>query len=36
MLTEAAAMVKGATGLDDRALAKLHPGLEKLFNNVAP
>ena len=36
MLTgEAAEMFKGATGLSDEAMAKLHPGLEKLFNNVA-
>jgi len=36
MLTGAAAdMFKGATGLSDEAMAKLHPGLEKLFSNVA-
>ena len=36
MLTGAAAdMFKGATGHNDEAVAKLHPGLEKLFNNVA-
>ena len=36
MLTgEVAEMVKGATGLSDEAIAKFHPGLEKLFNNVA-
>ena len=36
MLTkEAAEMFKGATGLSDKDMAKLHPGLEKLFNNVA-
>jgi hypothetical protein len=35
MLTgEAAEMVKGATGLSDEQVAKLHPGLEKLFRNV--
>jgi len=35
MLTGAAAdMFKAATGLDDKAMAKLHPGFEKLFNNV--
>ncbi len=31
---EAAEMAKAATGLSDGDLAKLHPGLEKLFNNV--
>jgi len=36
MLTGAAAdMFKGTTGLGDEAMAKLHPGLEKLYNNVA-
>lgn len=36
MLTkEAAEMFKGATGLSDQDMAKLHPGLEKFFNNVA-
>ena len=36
MLTGAAAdMFKGATGLSDEAMAKLHPGLEKLYSNVA-
>ena len=36
MLTrEAAEMFKGATGLSDQEMAKLHPGLEKLINNVA-
>ena len=36
MLTGAAAdMFKGATGLNDEAMAKLHPGLEKLYNNAA-
>ena len=36
MLTGAAAdLFKGATGLGDEAMAKLHPGLEKLYNNVA-
>ena len=35
MLTgPAAEMFKGATGLDDGAMAKLHPGAEKLFRNV--
>jgi hypothetical protein len=35
MLTGAAAdMFKGATGLSDEAMAKLHPGLEKLINNA--
>ncbi|MBW2097097.1 MAG: hypothetical protein JRI80_19760, partial [Deltaproteobacteria bacterium] len=29
-----AEMFKGATGLDDAALARLHPGEEKLFMNV--
>ncbi len=32
---EGAEMAKAATGLSDEDLAKLHPGLEKLFNNVA-
>lgn len=31
---EAADLVKGATGLSDEAIARLHPGLEKLFSNV--
>ena len=31
---EAADMFKGATGLSDEAMAKLHPGLEKLYSNV--
>jgi hypothetical protein len=31
---EMADMFKGVTGLDDRAMAKLHPGLQKLVNNV--
>jgi len=31
---EMADMFKGATGLDDRAMARLHPGLQKLINNV--
>jgi hypothetical protein len=36
MLTHAAAeMVKGITGLSDEAMAKLHPGIAKLYNNVA-
>ena len=35
MLTkEAADLVKGAIGLSDEAIARLHPGLEKLFSNV--
>ena len=35
MLTkEAAEMFKGATSLSDQDMAKLHPGLEKLINNV--
>jgi len=35
MLTGAAAdLFKAASGLDDKAMAKLHPGLEKLYNNV--
>ena len=35
MLTkEVADLVKGATGLSDEAIARLHPGLEKLFSNV--
>lgn len=35
MLTgEVAEMVKGATGISDEQAAKLHPGLEKLFNSV--
>ena len=29
-----AEMVKGATGLNDEDLAKFHPGLEKLFNQI--
>jgi len=36
MLTGAAAdLFKFSTGLDDKAMAKLHPGLEKLYNNIA-
>ena len=36
MLTEAAAeLFKFSTGLDDKAMAKLHLGLEKLHNNTA-
>jgi len=36
MLTkEVAEMVKGASGLSDEAIAGLHPGLEKLFNNMS-
>ena len=36
MLTkEAAEMFKGATGLSDQEIAKLHPGMEKLANNAA-
>ena len=31
---EVADLVKGATGLSDEAIARLHPGLEKLFNNA--
>ena len=31
---EMAEMFKGATGLSDGDMAKLHPGLEKLINNV--
>lgn len=31
---EVADLVKGATGLSDEAIARLHPGLEKLFSNV--
>jgi hypothetical protein len=27
-------LVKGATGHNDEAIAKLHPGIEKLFRNV--
>lgn len=35
MLTkEAAEMFKGATGLSDQDMAKLHPGLEKMINNM--
>ena len=35
MLTgEIAEMTKGATGLSDEDLAKLHPGMEKLFSVV--
>ena len=35
MLTgETAEMLKAATGLSDEQVAKLHPGAEKLFNNV--
>jgi len=30
-----AEMVKGATGLNDEEIAKLHPGMEKLFRNLA-
>lgn len=36
MLTgETADIFKSATGLSDEAMAQLHPGLEKLFNNRA-
>jgi len=36
MLTgEGAEMFKGSTGHNDEAMAKLHPGMEKLFNNVS-
>ena len=36
MLTGAAAdMFKGATGHNDEAMARLHPGMEKLFSNIA-
>ena len=31
---EAAEMFKGGTGLSDKDMAKLHPGLEKLVNNA--
>jgi hypothetical protein len=31
---EMADMFKGLTGLDDRAMAKLHPGMQKLIKNV--
>ena len=35
MLTgETAELVKMATGLDDEGLAKLHSGIEKLYNNI--
>ena len=35
MLTGGAAdLFKLSTGLDDKAMAKLHPGLEKLFRNI--
>ncbi len=35
MLTGAMAdLFKGATGLSDEAVAKLHPGLEKLYRNM--
>ncbi len=35
MLTgEAAEMFKAATGLGDEQVAKLHPGVEKLFRNI--
>ena len=35
MLTGAAAdLFKFSTRLDDKAMAKLHPGLEKLYNNI--
>ena len=35
MLTgEAADLFKFSTGLDDEAMAKLHPGLEKLYRNI--
>jgi len=30
-----AEMVKGATGLNDDQIAKLHPGMEKLFRNLS-
>ena len=36
MLTEVGAeMFKGSTGHTDEAMAKLHPGMEKLFNNIS-
>ena len=36
MLTGAAAdLFKVSTGLDEEAMAKLHPGLEKLYRNIA-
>jgi hypothetical protein len=31
---EMAEMYKAATGLDDRAMARLHPGIQKLINNI--
>ena len=35
MLTGAAAdLFRASTGLDDKAMAKLHPGLEKLYRNI--
>lgn len=35
MLTGAAAdLFKASTGLDEEAMAKLHPGLEKLYRNI--
>jgi len=35
MLTGAAAdLFKLSTGLDNKEMAKLHPGLEKLYNNI--
>jgi len=35
MLTgEVLEMAKGATGLDDESIAKLHPGMEKQFRNA--
>ena len=35
MLTGGAAeLFKASTGLDEKAMAKLHPGLEKLYRNI--
>jgi hypothetical protein len=34
LIGSTAEMVKKATGHDDEALAKLHPGIEKLYENV--
>lgn len=31
---EMADMFKGVAGLDDKAMARLHPGLQKLVNNI--
>ena len=36
MLTgEGAEIFKGSTGHSDETMAKLHPGMEKLFNNIS-